>query len=104
MCWAIPIMASSWRAISAASSWPGGYLAIGAALSALTKNQVIAFVITAAACFLVTVTVNRGAGFLKGWAPAGVLDTIATFSFYSHFNAILRGVIDLRDVTFFGAR
>jgi ABC-2 type transport system permease protein len=82
----------------------GGYLAIGAALSALTKNQVIAFVITAAVCFLVTVTGSTVVlGFLKSWAPAGVLDTIATFSFYSHFNAILRGVIDLRDVTFFGS-
>jgi ABC-2 type transport system permease protein len=80
----------------------GGYLAIGAALSALTKNQVIAFVVTAAACFLFTVTGSGVVlGFLKGWAPAGVLDTIASFSFYSHFNAILRGVIDLRDLVFF---
>lgn len=80
----------------------GGYLAIGAALSALTKNQVIAFVVTAAACFLLTVTGSTVvSGFLKGWAPESVLTVVASFSFFSHFNAILRGVIDLRDVTFF---
>ena len=80
----------------------GGYLAIGSALSALTKNQVIAFVLTAAVCFLLTVTGSTVVlGFLNGWAPAGVLDTVASFSFYSHFNAILRGVIDLRDAVFF---
>jgi ABC-2 type transport system permease protein len=80
----------------------GGYLSIGAALSALTKNQVIAFVLTATVCFLLTVTGSTVVlGFLQGWAPPGLLDAIGSFSFYSHFNAILRGVIDLRDVVFF---
>ncbi len=80
----------------------GGYLAIGAALSALTKNQVIAFVLTAAVCFLFTVTGSAVVlGFLKDWAPAGVLNTIGSFSFFGHFSAILRGVIDLRDLVFF---
>src|SRR5579864_5911057 len=80
----------------------GAFLAIGAALSALTKNQVIAFVVTAAVCFLLTVAGSTIVlGFLKDWAPAGVLDVVASFSFYAHFNAILRGVIDLRDAAFF---
>jgi ABC-2 type transport system permease protein len=80
----------------------GGYLAIGAALSALTKNQVIAFVLTAAVCFLFTVSGSTVVlGFLQNWAPAGMQDAVASFSFYSHFNAILRGVIDLRDAVFF---
>ena len=80
----------------------GGYLAIGAALSALTKNQVIAFVLTAAVCFLFTVMGSAVVlGFLKGWAPASLLDTLGSFSFFSHFSAILRGVIDLRDLVFF---
>jgi ABC-2 type transport system permease protein len=80
----------------------GGYLAIGAALSALTKNQVIAFVLTAAVCFILTVTGSAVVlGFLKGWAPESVLNTVASFSFFSHFSAILRGVIDLRDLVFF---
>jgi ABC-2 type transport system permease protein len=80
----------------------GAFLAIGAALSALTKNQVIAFVVTAALCFLFTVSGSPIVlGFLQGWAPAPMLRTVASFSFLTHFNAIVRGVIDLRDVVFF---
>ncbi len=80
----------------------GAFLAIGAALSALTKNQVIAFVVTAAVCFLFTVSGSPIVlGFLNGWAPDAVLSTVASFSFLTHFNAIVRGVIDLRDAVFF---
>ncbi len=82
----------------------GAFLAIGAALSALTKNQVIAFVVTAAVCFLFTVSGSPVVlGFLKGWAPASVLATAASLSFLTHFNAIIRGVIDARDLVFFAS-
>ena len=82
----------------------GAFLAIGAALSALTKNQVIAFVITAAVCFLFTVSGSPIVlGFLNGWAPQAVLRTVASFSFLTHFNAIVRGVIDLRDAVYFAS-
>jgi len=80
----------------------GAFLAIGACLSALTKNQVIAFVVTAAVCFAFTVSGSPIVlGFIKGWAPEAVLGTVAGFSFLTHFNAIIRGVIDLRDAVFF---
>jgi ABC-2 type transport system permease protein len=80
----------------------GSFLAVGAALSALTKNQVIAFVITAALCFLFTVSGSTVVlGFLQGWAPEAVLHAVAAFSFLDHFTAIIRGVIDLRDAVFF---
>jgi ABC-2 type transport system permease protein len=80
----------------------GAFLAIGAALSALTKNQVIAFVITTAVCFVFTVSGSQIVlGFLTGWAPEAVLHAVANFSFLTHFNAIVRGVIDLRDAVFF---
>ena len=80
----------------------GAFLSIGAALSALTKNQVIAFVITAAVCFLFTVSGSSIVlGFLSGWAPQAVLNGVSSFSFLDHFNAIIRGVIDLRDAVFF---
>jgi len=80
----------------------GAFLAIGAALSALTKSQVIAFVITAAACFLFTVSgSNIVLGFLTGWAPNGLVEAVASFSFLTHFNAIIRGVIELPDAVFF---
>ncbi|WP_119418366.1 ABC transporter permease subunit [Desertibaculum subflavum] len=80
----------------------GGYLAIGACMSALTRNQVIAFVLSVVVCFLFTVS---GApivlDFFAGWAPQILVEAIASFSFLRHFNAITEGVIDLRDVVFF---
>lgn len=81
----------------------GGFLAIGAAVSAATKNQVIAFVISAALCFLFTVSGSPIVlNFFSGWAPQAIVDAVASFSFISHFNAITRGVIDLRDIVYFG--
>ena len=85
-------------------SWlmAGGFLAIGACLSALTKNQVVAFVLASAACFLSTVAGSPIVlGFLAGWAPAGVIEAVSSFSFLTHFQAITRGVLDLRDLVFF---
>jgi ABC-2 type transport system permease protein len=80
----------------------GGYLAIGACISALTKSQVIAFVVAASICFLFTVSGSPLVlSFFAGWAPAAVLDAVASFSFLTHFNAISRGVVDLRDLVFF---
>jgi ABC-2 type transport system permease protein len=82
----------------------GGFLAIGACLSALTKNQVIAFVLTAAACFVFTVSGSPIVlGMMQAWAPESVISTVASFSFLTHFNAIIRGVIDLRDAVFFAS-
>jgi len=86
------------------ASWlmAGAFLAIGSALSALTKNQVIAFVVTATVCFLFTVSGSPLVlGFLTAWAPDGLVRAVASFSFLSHFNAIQRGVIDSRDAVFF---
>ena len=95
-------MASFWPPISAPFCWPGGYLAIGSCLSALTRNQVIAFVISVVACFLFTVS---GAPLVlelfEGWAPQALVETLATISLLTHFRAIAGGVIDARDVYFF---
>ena len=80
----------------------GGYLAIGSCLSAVTRNQVIAFVVSVAVCFLFTVSgLPIVIDFFSGWAPQQILNTIASFSFLTHFNAITRGVIDLRDIVYF---
>ena len=80
----------------------GAYLAIGACISATTGNQVIAFVVTVVVCFLFTIS---GAplvlDFFRGWAPLVLVNAISSFSFLTHFTAISRGVIDLRDVIFF---
>jgi ABC-2 type transport system permease protein len=80
----------------------GGYLAIGSCISATTKNQVIAFVVSVVICFIFTVA---GAAivldFVNTWAPHFLAQAIASFSFLTHFNAITEGVIDVRDAIFF---
>jgi ABC-2 type transport system permease protein len=80
----------------------GGYLAIGAAISATTNNQVIAFVVSVVVCFLFTIS---GAplvlDFFRAWAPLVLIDAISSFSFLTHFAALSAGVVDLRDVVFF---
>ena len=82
----------------------GGYLAISSAVSATTDNQVIAFVVSVAVCFLFTIA---GAAlvldFFQLWAPIVLVNTISSFSFLTHFQAITSGVIDLRDLIFFGS-
>jgi ABC-2 type transport system permease protein len=82
----------------------GGYLAIGSCISAVTKNQVIAFILAAVVCFLFLMSgVELVQAFFQPWAPPFVLDAIQSMSFLSHFNGIIRGVIDLRDVIYFGS-
>src|ERR1700739_316309 len=85
-------------------SWlmAGALLAVGACVSAMTKNQVIAFVVTAALAFLFTVAGSSIVlGMLQGWAPEWLIRAAVQMSFLGHFGAITRGVIDLRDVFYF---
>lgn len=87
-------------------SWlmAGGFLAIGSCMSALTKSQVIAFVLTGFICLLFVM-----AGFplvlntFKGWVPLVLLDTVADFSFLSHYTAISKGVLALQDLLYFAS-
>ena len=87
-------------------SWlmAGSFLAVGAAISALTRNQVIAFVIAATICFILTVSgTDMVLGFLTSWAPQPLINAVASFSFLQHFLAVMRGVIDLKDFIFFAS-
>jgi len=80
----------------------GGYLSVGAFVSAMTKNQIIAFIITVALCFVFTASgLNVVVEFFGGWAPPALLDGVANFSFLEHFRDISRGIVNLRDVIFF---
>ena len=81
----------------------GGFLAIGACLSATTPNQVIAFVITVVVCFVFLVSgFPMVLDFFTSWAPQILVDGIASLSFLTHFESISKGVIDLRDLVYFG--
>jgi ABC-2 type transport system permease protein len=80
----------------------GGYLAIGCCISATTRNQVIAFIVSVVVSFLFTVAgLPIVIDFVSGWAPVEIVNTIASFSFLTHFDAIIQGVIDIRDIIFF---
>jgi ABC-2 type transport system permease protein len=80
----------------------GGYLAIGACLSAITRNQVIAFVVSVAVCFgFVMAGFPMVVGVLKDWVPEPIVDVVASLGFLTHFDAITKGVIDAGDLVFF---
>ncbi len=85
-------------------SWllAGAYLAIGSCMSALAKNQVIAFILTVSACFLFIVSgLPLVLDVFSSWAPQWLLDSVASLSFLTRFDAISKGVIDLRDLLYF---
>ena len=80
----------------------GGFLAVGSCISATTKNQVIAFILSVVACFLLLLAgFELVLNFFSGWTPQAVLDAIASLSFLTHFTNISKGVIDLRDLVYF---
>ncbi|MFT6039665.1 MAG: ABC-2 type transport system permease protein [Candidatus Azotimanducaceae bacterium] len=85
-------------------SWlmAGGFLAVGSCMSAVSKSQVIAFILTAAVCLVFVL-----AGFpmvlnvFKDWLPLLLVDTVASLSFMTHFGAITKGVLGLNDLLYF---
>ena len=80
----------------------GAFLAIGSCVSALTRNQVIAFVVSAVGCLgFVMSGFPLVLEFFSAWAPDFLVQTVSSFSFLSHFNAINEGVIEVRDIVFF---
>lgn len=85
-------------------SWlmAGAFLSIGMCMSAITKNQVIAFILSVVVCFLFVVSgSNIVLDAFKSWAPNMVIDVVASFSFLTHFEAMAKGVIALNDVIYF---
>ena len=80
----------------------GSFLAIGSCISATTRNQVIAFIISIAICFIFLVSsLPIVLDVFRSWLPQILLDTVASLSFLSHFNSLTKGVIDLRDLVYF---
>lgn len=80
----------------------GAFLAIGSCISAANRNQVVAFIVTVAICFVFLLAgFPLVLDFFSGWAPQAVVDTIAGLSFLTHFASISKGVLDLRDILYF---
>jgi ABC-2 type transport system permease protein len=80
----------------------GTYLAITCMTSAMTRNQVVAFILSVVIClFLILAGFSPVTDLLVRWASPAVVDTVAAFSVVTHFDAFQRGVIDSRDLVFF---
>jgi ABC-2 type transport system permease protein len=80
----------------------GAFLAIGSCMSALTKNQVIAFIVAATLCFLMVMSgLELVLGCFRGWAPGFIVQASSSMSFLNHFELISRGVITLPSLFFY---
>jgi ABC-2 type transport system permease protein len=85
-------------------SWlmAGALLAVGACLSALTRSQVVAFILTVVVCFLLILAGQpQVLDFLQGTLPRKLINGVAHLSMLRHFEAIARGVLDVRDIFYF---
>jgi ABC-2 type transport system permease protein len=81
----------------------GAFLAIGSCISACTRNQVIAFILTVVICFfLMLAGYPIVLNFVSAFLPQFLVDGVASLSFYTHSVSINKGVIDLRDLIYFG--
>ena len=80
----------------------GAFLAIGSCISALTKNQVIAFIVASAICFVFVMSGQELVlNSFRSWAPDFVVTAVASMSFLTHFDQVAKGVIDLPDIIFY---
>jgi ABC-2 type transport system permease protein len=80
----------------------GAYLAISCMTSAMTRNQVVAFIVSVVLClFLVLAGFNPVTDLMTRWASPAVIDTVAAFSVVTHYDGFQRGVVDSRDLIFF---
>lgn len=80
----------------------GAFLAIGSCVSALTRSQVIAFVVSAVVCLLfVLAGYGPVTDFFSGWAPGWLVEAVGSFGFQQRFDSFAKGVLDARDLLFF---
>ena len=80
----------------------GAYLALTCMTSAMTRNQVVAFILAVVAClFLILAGFSPVTDLLVRWASPAFIDTVAAFSVVTHFDGFQKGVIDTRDLFYF---
>lgn len=78
------------------------YLGVCSLMSALTKNQVISFVLSLLVCLvLVLLGWSVFNGILSAVMPVWMVDILANFSFLTHFEAFTKGIVDPKDVVYF---
>src|SRR5436190_5322355 len=85
-------------------SWlmAGAYLAISCITSAMTRTQVVSFIVSVVVClFFILAGFPPVINMLESWAKPWMVDTIASFSVITHFEGFQKGVLDSRDIIFF---
>lgn len=85
-------------------SWlmAGAFLAVGICMSAVSKSQIVAFILAVTVSFLFVLSGSEVVlQAFKGWLPTAAIDVVASLSFLQHFDAIAKGVLSLRDVGYF---
>ena len=85
-------------------SWlmAGAFLAIGICMSAISKSQIVAFILAVSVSFLFVLSGSDVVlQAFKGWMPTAAIDVVASLSFLQHFDAIAKGVLSARDVGYF---
>ena len=81
----------------------GGFLAIGSFFSALTKNQVISFIISVVVCAILVFADNPTTlDYVSSTVSPTVASVVEGLSFQAHFESIIRGVVEFKDIAYFG--
>lgn len=82
----------------------GAYLAIASMTSALSRNQVVSFVLAVMICLaLVMVGFNPVTSLMSRWASPALIEAVAAFSVMTHFDGVVKGVLDFKDVIYFAS-
>src|SRR6267142_4469873 len=85
-------------------SWlmAGAYLAVSCITSAMTRTQVVSFIVSVVLCLLLILAGFRPIiEFLEGWTKPWIVDAVTSFSLITHFESFQKGILDSRDVIFF---
>jgi len=97
-------MGAIWAGYLGSVLLAGAYLAVSCMTSAMTRNQVISFILSVVICFfLILAGWEPVTNLLVRWAPDWLVSTVASFSVMPHFASFQRGVVDFRDVLFFAS-
>jgi len=82
----------------------GAFLAVGSAVSALTRNQVIAFIVAAVICFLLVMSgTELVLNSFRGWAPQIAVAAVQGLSFLSHFEDFTKGIVSVPALLFYAS-
>jgi len=85
-------------------SWlmAGAYLAVSCITSAMTRTQVVSFIISVVIClFLILAGFQPVIDLLESWAKPWIVDMVTSFSVITHFEGFQKGIVDSRDLIFF---